>query len=441
MDFFIFNRNQSKISQGYQAEISHKKDASTSCHDNTVSVNLQCEPAPRTTTTQHCPGLQDFKINPIIERELALPLVPMDRESSVKEPTLMSEKSIQLPISTKGKRILVAWVSINPLMLALSFTPLVHRSYCDHPLEQVLVVTGNRDLPVALTIPIRACASVLYASEHVKDVLAVGTVLGDLIVWKLQRGQEGTYACVELLSTYHGDDGTITTLNWFKSINGKTMLIGGQPNGIDTWSYDERHQRILTGKSYVTESSASSVLNPILIVETISETSFCLYRRGCPPTIYDINNCKAMTKNKSSAAILIAGKECKGIDPLLEIDSMRFISDQSHKYENNLIVTSRQGDIFIVRIHQGAPDIANCLYRMANLNTKGVVLFNRLDSYAMVLKFNGDLELVNVTSGKAYPCTVAAEVEHISMQSNDDRLLTWCGQQGKLEIFTVVSEE
>lgn len=381
-----------------------------------------------------------IKTYPRIQRELELPITPIDGESPVKEPTLTSERIIQLPVLTKGKRILVAWVSVNPLILAISFTPQLHRSFCDHALEKVLVVTGNPDAPVALTIPIRACASVLYASEEVKDVLAVGTVLGDLIIWKLQRGQQGTYSYVELLSTYHGDDGMITTLNWFKSINGKTMLIGGQPNGIDTWVYDERHNRVFPGKSYSTESPASAVLNPILIVETISETTFCLYRRGCPPTIYDLNNCKPLSKdknqNKSSATILIAGKECKGIDPLLEIGSMRFISDRSHIYANNLLVTSRQGDIFIVRIDKGVPENAICLYRMASLNTREIVLLNTL-----AMGLNGDLEVVNVITGKTYPCA-ATGVEHISVpQSNDDRVLTWNGQLGRLEIFSVLSEE
>lgn len=74
---------------------------------------------------------------------------------------------------------------------------------------------------------------------------------------------------------------------------------------------------------------------------------------------------------------------------------------------------------------------------MASLNTREIVLLNTL-----AMGLNGDLEVVNVITGKTYPCAAATGVEHISVpQSNDDRVLTWNGQLGRLEIFSVLSEE
>lgn len=382
------------------------------------------------------------QVYPIMHLELSQPCFPIEwgllggDDSLTQQLVLKPDKSMQsLPAeSLKDRRVLSTWISTSPILIAICCIPLDHSLYCDHALEHVLVLSEASTSP--LRIPIRACASVLYSHPNAKNLLVVGTVLGDVYVWKLIRKPGGIYSYIELY--YHaGGDGMITTINWFKSEKDKALLlIAGQIDGrINTWVYDESHEKIAQGHSYfIDQLEGAAVLTPILIIETISETSFCLHRRGSGLTFYNINN---YTTTKDKRIILSAGQECKGIDPLLEISNLMYVSTSHHEFNNHLMITSKQGDIFAVKINDGVPEQAVYLYRTPHINQNEVVLINKTSLWCVLcLTTEGKLEQYDVKTG-ARRSVPSSTIQHIS--GSGDGVLTLT-EEGSIETLVVTVE-
>lgn len=364
-------------------------------------------------------------------KELSLPCTPVHWNSSLDGDTqsidLKPYKSVNTFSMDKGKRILSAWISNQ--LIALAFISGDHNLYCDHALESVLIVGETRVQP--MKIPVRSCVTCIYSSPAVKGILLVGTILGDIYVFKLSRQAGGKCCYVEL--HHQTGDGMITTFSLFKSASDcrAALFISGQIDGrINTWIFDKQNEKITPGQVY----SIDRIGSPILIIETISETSFCLYRRGSAPlTIYDINNYTTNTKERSKTIMLVRGKECKGVDPVLEISNIEYQTG-----DNQILITSRQGDILSVKFTNGEPSHSLTPYRTPHINISSSVLIPKPLS-VICLTTDGILEIYDITTGAKKLIPITTQITHISLSTDKDRLLATTAE-GSIEILSVIIE-
>lgn len=436
------------MSKGCQSESIHKTDASTSSLDNVASVQVQCNIRAGVHKALNDPSellrIEPFilSVGPLMEQQLALPTIPpveYSQEPVESDISLQRTHTIQITgeiSSDDHRKVLSAWPCST--IIAICFAPFLHQPYyCGHALQEILLVSETSgDITTRIRIP--ACVSILYANHRVKNILVAGTVLGDLYIWKLNsRPGVGSQRSYEKL--FHGEFGMITTLSWFPTSGDKTLLIGGHMNGVDTWVYHEQHQKVDHVRSYSTEHTG--ILNPVRLIETVTATSFCLSRRGYPPTIFDLNKYSASCKTEngqSSGSWLGGGKECTGISSLLEISAMKLVSHQ-------LMILSKYGDLYVVNVDvaNGSPETSVCLYRLTDIKSTQLVLINNQSvCYILCQKADGNLKLVNTCNGKGYQIQGDA-VAYISGSSDDRRVLTYSTNErgGTLVIYSIVIPE
>lgn len=367
-------------------------------------------------------------------KELSTPCTPVNwnaqGDGANRSVSLIPDATLALrPVENlKERRIISTWISSK--LIAVSCISQDHNLYCDHALESISIIgehTGK--------IPVRACVTALYScSSAAKDILIAGTILGDIYIFKIVRQSGGQCTFVELY--YEAGDGMVTTLNWFKSPNDNRakLLISGQIDGrINTWIYDKQNEKVTPGQIYSIDKSGT----PILIIETTSESSFCVHRRGNPLMIHDINN-YTTNKEKNRAIFLARGQECKGIDPLMEINQIKHIRNEST--ESHLIIISKHGDIHSTKMIGGTPENAVCTYRTPHINVSECILLQKHLSVICLTTFGG-LELFAITTGIRKTIPVASLLKHISISpGDDDRLLTIC-EDGSAEILSVIVSE
>lgn len=324
-------------------------------------------------------------------------------------------------------KVLSAWLSTSPAVLALSWRPLKHELYCDHQLQQILIFSERKGNPIQ-KIPIRACASILYATDAVKNVLVAGTVLGDILVYKINKA---SYS--EMLSHSTGG-GVITTMNWFKSltVDNKLILISSHSDLLKTWFYDERQELCTQGNVYSTDLKADE-LNPISIIETISESSFFLYWQHGPLLLHDMNN--HTTSKEMTKSTILVGTVCKGICPLAEILKLKFVMSSGPSGEDLLYVMGKQGDIYLFFINKGTIRYMDLMYRLPSPNILDLQIAPQLKQI-FSLNTRGELELFSMVDGSRTETATSKSVKHISLTDRNDKLLVIL-QTGTIEIFNI----
>lgn len=376
------------------------------------------------------------KMFPIIHKELSLPSVPVDwatlGEDTKQGHKITTKLKTSLPIAEYGKEggelmVLSTWLSTSPAVLAISWRPLKHDIYCDHQLQHILIISERDKL--AQRIPVRACASILYATESVRNVLVAGTVLGDILIYKIQKSSH-----TELLAHSTGG-GVIATLNWFKSekVGDKSILISGHSDVLNTWIYDERHETCTQGKTYSTDLNVDE-LNPISIIETVSESSFCLYWRHGPLLIHDLNN-HTTSKEKSNSVILVGtATECKGISSSVGIMKLKFVAGSGGSGDH-LYVVGKHGDIYVFLINKGTIKYLDLVYRIPNPNIVHLEVIPRL-AQVFCLNNLGELDLIDMINGGKTEVGTSKSVKHITLSDRNDHLMVFT-QMGIIEIFSL----
>lgn len=402
------------------------------------SVFIQCDLQSDTISTV---GIAKFlaRVSPIMFKELSLPCTPVWNEQQGKRRASLSlrlDKTILLqqdePLA--DRKVLSAWISSAPLLIALVTTPCDHKLYCDHALEHVEVFAEN--LKDNLRIPVRACVSVLIANPGIKDILIAGTILGEIYIWKITRHP---LSYEEIF--YQAGDGMVTALNWLKPLpttDKAVLLISGQIGGqivLKTCTYDKQREKVTPGQSYFIDKNTS----PIKLIEPISETAFCLYRRGCPLTFFDLNNyTTTTTKERSRTLVLAPGKECRGIDLLLDIKHLNCVPDPDESLSNILLIANNQGDIFSAKTNP-VPENATALYRTPHTNLRDCLVVIKPFLAVVCLTTDGALELFDTVTGVKKSVATNQEAIHISVSADGGRFLA-CDATGSIGVHSLIFE-